>query len=86
MGMALVGALAVSQAALAAGGCGAGWHRGPRGNCVRNVVVIAPEPVTAVAATSVSPGTSTVVVTTPASRPCPIGYHLGPGGRRCWRN
>jgi hypothetical protein len=25
-----------SSAALAAGGCGPGWHRGPHGRCLRN--------------------------------------------------
>jgi hypothetical protein len=27
-----------SPAALAAGGCGPGWHRGPHGHCLRNYV------------------------------------------------
>jgi hypothetical protein len=46
----------------AAGGCGAGWHRGPYGACVRNaavVVVRRPPP---------------VVVVAPRPRVCPYGF------------
>lgn len=31
-------ALSISVPAEARGGCGPGWHRGPYGHCVRNVV------------------------------------------------
>jgi hypothetical protein len=77
--MTLTAALAVGTSALAAGGCGAGWHRGPWGHCRRNeVVVVNPAPVV------VAPAATEMVV--PVGRPCPRGYHLGPQGRRCWPN
>lgn len=31
-----------SSMTLVAGGCGIGWHRGPRGGCRENGVVVAP--------------------------------------------
>jgi hypothetical protein len=66
---------------LAAGLCGIGWHRGPLGGCVRNapVVVVRPAPVV-VAPAVLAP----VVIARP--RVCPIGFHLGPAGRRCIPN
>jgi hypothetical protein len=60
------------SAANAAGGCGAGWHRGPYGGCQPNrggvVVVERPAP---------------VVVVRPVGRVCPIGFAWAYG--RCRR-
>lgn len=35
---------APSDVVLVAGGCGPGWHRGPRGGCRPNAVVVVPGP------------------------------------------
>ena len=62
---------------LVAGGCGAGFHRGPYGGCVRNAVVAAP---------GVAVGAPGVVVGAPAAvvvAPGPRVYHMY-GGRRCY--
>jgi hypothetical protein len=80
--LALTFSLAAVSSADAAGGCGAGWHRGPHGGCLRNLgetVVIAP---TGRAAVVVAPGPGPVIV----GRACPVGFHLGPNGHRCWHN
>jgi hypothetical protein len=77
----LTAGLAAALPADAAGGCGAGWHRGPWGGCRRNVVVA---PVVVTPTVAVAP-TGTVVLA-PVGGPCPAGYHLGPQGRRCWPN
>jgi hypothetical protein len=58
---------------LVAGGCGAGFHRGPYGGCVRNAVVAAPG--VAVAAPGVVVGAPAVVA--------PRTYFMY-GGRRCY--
>ncbi len=59
---------------LVAGGCGAGFHRGPYGGCVRNAVVVAPVPGIVVAPAA-------PVVVAPAAR-----TYFTYGGRRCyWR-
>lgn len=50
-----------------AGGCGPGFHRGPRGGCRRNAGAVV-----------VVPGAAVVV---PGVRACPRGFHLGPAGR-----
>jgi hypothetical protein len=58
--------LAGFSAANAAGGCGAGFHRGPYGGCQPNrgdVVVVAPGAVVAPA-----------VVVVPRGRVCPVGF------------
>jgi len=81
--LALTAGFALSSPADAAGGCGAGWHRGPWGGCRRNVVV-APVVVAPVAPVVVGPAGG--VMLAPVGRPCPRGYHLGPQGRRCWPN
>ena len=65
----------IASSAIAAGGCGVGWHRGPRGGCRPNegppaVVVAGPRG----------------VIYAPLGRACPYGYHLGPHGQRCWPN
>jgi hypothetical protein len=73
--LALTAGLAMSSSADAAGGCGAGWHRGPWHGCRRNVVVA---PVAVAAAPR--------AIFVPAGRACPVGYHLGPQVRRCWPN
>lgn len=78
--LAMTAGFALSSPADAAGGCGAGWHRGPWGGCRRNVVVA---PVV-VAPVVVAPAGG--VMLAPVGRPCPRGYHLGPQGRRCWPN
>jgi hypothetical protein len=57
------------SAANAAGGCGAGMHRGPYGGCQPNrggVVVVHPAPVVVVR--------PPVVVVRPAGRACPYGF------------
>ena len=84
--IALTAGFALSSPADAAGGCGAGWHRGPYGGCRRNVIVapVAPVVVAPVAPVVVAPAAGEMVV--PVGRPCPRGYHLGPQGRRCWPN
>ncbi len=53
---------------LVAGGCGAGFHRGPYGGCVRNAVAVAP---------GVAVGAPAVVA--PAAR-----TYFYYGGRRCY--
>ena len=67
----LAAAFAAAPYAEAAGGCGIGYHRA-FGRCFRNESA----PVVAPHATVVAPG----IVT------CPIGYHRGPHGQRCFRN
>ncbi len=67
--------VATISAAQAAGGCGWGWHRGPLGGCVRNG-----------AAVVVTTGGGPTVVVHTGVRACPVGWHLGPEGHRCWRN
>ncbi len=58
---------------LVAGGCGAGFHRGPYGGCVRNAAVVVGAPVV------VAPVAPVVVA------PAPRAYFYY-GGRRCyWR-
>ena len=71
--------LAAASQAFAEGGCGIGWHRGPYGGCRRNDVIVE-HPAVVVA----TPGGR--VIFAPLGRACPIGYHLGPQGRRCWPN
>jgi len=67
-------------AANAAGGCGPGFHRGPYGGCRANGgPVVAPRAGVVIAV----PG---AVIYAPLGRACPVGYHLGPQGRRCWAN
>jgi hypothetical protein len=61
---------------LVAGGCGAGFHRGPYGGCVRNAVVVAPG--AAVVAPAVVAPVAPVVVA-PAAR-----TYFYYGGRRCY--
>jgi hypothetical protein len=65
-----------ASSADAAGGCGIGFHRGPYGGCRANggPVVVAPV------------GPVGRVIFAPLGRACPVGYHLGPQGRRCWPN
>ena len=58
---------------LVAGGCGAGFHRGPYGGCVRNAVAVAP---------GVAVGAPAVVVGAPAVV-APRTYFTY-GGRRCY--
>ncbi len=70
--------MAAASSANAAGGCGIGWHRGPYGGCRPNGGPVAPA-----APVVVAPG---AVVFAPLGRACPVGYHLGPQGRRCWPN
>ena len=82
--LASLGCLGFASQAVGAGGCGWGFHRGPYGGCLRNGVVVAPRAVV------VGPGAFVVaphraIVVAPG-RACPIGYHLGPQGRRCWPN
>ena len=76
----VIAALAFASPAEARGGCGIGWHRGVGGGCYRNggPVVVVQRPVV------VAPGTAVVVA--PPGRACPVGYHLGPYGHRCFRN
>jgi len=84
----VVAALLSGTAVEAAGGCGVGWHRGPHGGCRRNVVVVAPAK-PAVVAVPVAPvvvAQPGAVIYAPVGKPCPVGYHLGPRGRRCWPN
>src|SRR5262245_10992630 len=71
----LASGLAAFSSAQAEGGCGVGWYRGPFGHCHRKAVIVTPAPVV------VAP-----VVVAPVVRPCPLGWHLGPMGQRCWRN
>jgi hypothetical protein len=75
-GVALLAGIAALSPSQAAGGCGAGWHRGPMGHCRRNEVVVPAAPV------AVAPRK----IYAPVGRTCPRGYHLGPQGRRCWAN
>jgi hypothetical protein len=60
---------------LVSGGCGIGAHRGPYGGCRANVGEVL-----------VVPGGPVVVAPNVLVRPCPLGTHLGPYGRRCWAN
>ena len=74
--------LAAFSSAQAEGGCGWGSHRGPSGGCRANgsgPVVVAPR-----VGVVVAPGVGGIYV--PLGRACPVGYHLGPQGRRCWAN
>jgi hypothetical protein len=57
---------------LVAGGCGAGFHRGPYGGCVRNAVAVVP----GAAVVAPAPG---VVVGAPVAR-----TYFMYGGRRCY--
>jgi hypothetical protein len=69
-----VGTIAsLTTTANAAGGCGAGFHRGPYGGCVvnRGAVVVAPAPVV-VAPAPVVVGAPVVVA--PHARVCPYGF------------
>ena len=61
-----LGANANGDVIQVAGGCGAGWHRGPYGGCVRNrgPVVVAPGPVVV----------ERPVVVVPRVRACPYGF------------
>jgi hypothetical protein len=61
----LAGTAAGLGPANAAGGCGAGFHRGPYGGCVvnRGAVVVAPPVVV-----------ERPVVVVPPARVCPIGF------------
>ena len=68
--------VSVASSAIAADGCGVGWHRGPYGHCHPNE---GPPPAVVVAGPR-------AVIYAPLGRACPIGYHLGPQGRRCWPN
>jgi hypothetical protein len=79
--LALTTGLTLASPSDAAGGCGAGWHRGPYGGCRRNVVVA---PVVVAPTVAVAPGAEMIMA--PVGRPCPRHYHLGPHGRRCWPN
>jgi hypothetical protein len=95
----LAAGLTAFSSAQAAGGCGWGAHRGPWGGCRANgsgvlvgparAVVVAPAPAVVVAPAAggvVYAPAAGGVVYAPAARACPIGYHLGPQGRRCWPN
>jgi hypothetical protein len=59
---------------LVAGGCGAGFHRGPYGGCVRNAVVAAP-------GVAVAPAAGVVVGAPAVVAPRTYFYY---GGRRCY--
>jgi hypothetical protein len=75
----MAGGLAAFSSAHAEGGCGWGYHRGPYGGCRANGgPVVVPR-----AGVVVVPG---AVIFAPLGRACPVGYHLGPQGRRCWAN
>ncbi len=65
---------AAPEITLVAGGCGAGFHRGPYGGCVRTGVVVGAPGVVGVAPAVVAP-----VVVAPAPR-----AYFTYGGRRCW--
>jgi hypothetical protein len=78
IGAGLLLALTAVSTASAEGGCGIGWHRGPYGGCRRNEGVVVGVPGAAVV---VAPGAAVVV-----PRACPVGYHLGPYGHKCWPN
>jgi hypothetical protein len=79
-GLVLAASLAAFAPAHAEGGCGIGYHRGPYGGCRPNGgLVVAPRAGVVVAV----PG---AVILAPLGRACPVGYHLGPQGRRCWPN
>jgi hypothetical protein len=70
-----------SDVTLVAGGCGAGFHRGPGGGCVANgaeVVVGAPGVVVAAPAPGVVVGAPVVV-----ERACGPGRHWSGYWRRC---
>jgi hypothetical protein len=78
--LALAASLAAFAPAHAEGGCGWGAHRGPYGGCRPNGgPVVAPRAGVVVAV----PG---AVIYAPLGRACPVGFHLGPQGRRCWAN
>jgi hypothetical protein len=62
------------QSAIAAGGCGPGFHRGPYGACRPNGAVVVPG-----APVVVAP--APVVVRPPVV--CGVGYRWHPGYRRC---
>jgi hypothetical protein len=71
---AIVLSLVCVDGAIAAGGCGAGWHPGPYGRCQPNrgpVVVV--------------PGAAVVVppVVAPVPVVCGVGYRWHPYRRRC---
>ena len=75
----IIAALATSSLTFAAGGCGIGWHRGPGGGCYRNgAAIVVTHPVV------VRPRANMIVIA--PGRACPVGYHLGPHGRRCFLN
>jgi hypothetical protein len=60
--------------ASAAGGCGAGFHRGPGGGCLPNgAVVVAP----------VAPVVVAPAVVVPAPVVCGVGFRWHPHLRRC---
>ena len=66
---------------LVAGGCGAGFHRGPYGGCVRNAAVVVGAPVVVAPAAPVVVAPAAPVVVAPAAR-----TYFYYGGRRCyWR-
>jgi hypothetical protein len=71
---AIILSLACVQNAIAEGGCGPGFHRGPYGHCRPNGPVV------------VAPGAPVVVAPAPVVRPpmvCGAGYRWHPGYRRC---
>jgi hypothetical protein len=75
MSATLLLSLVCINGANAAGGCGAGWHRGPYGGCQPNrgpVVVVPGAPVV------VAPA-----VVAPAPVVCGVGFRWHPGRRRC---
>jgi hypothetical protein len=88
-GIIFAAGLSALSSAQAAGGCGAGEHRGPYGHCRLNgvapaPVVVAPAPVVVAPAPVVVAQPNAVYA--PVGRACPLGYHLGPQGRRCLPN
>jgi hypothetical protein len=86
----LAAGLAAVSAAQAAGGCGWGAHRGPWGGCRANgsnrVIGGPAERTVVVPERAVVVGPRGGVFYAPVGRACPVGYHLGPAGRRCWPN
>jgi hypothetical protein len=85
MGLKLISAtaiflsLACVQNAIAEGGCGPGFHRGPYGHCRPNgPVVVAPGAPVVVAPAVVAPA-----VVAPGPVVCGRGYRWHPGYRRC---
>lgn len=75
MSATLLLSLVCINGASAEGGCGAGWHRGPYGECQPNrgpVVVVPGAPVV------VAPA-----VVAPAPVVCGVGYRWHPYRRRC---